>query len=212
MKTTTFTAAVCIILLIGCATTPYKMIEIGGYAFYYEGKTYQIESITPKTSEGYNYLTQHVGNQLVMRAIDKEQDGMLDQVLTGKIGIEEANQIYSKGITMGQAKGKIKGRNFTRSYTTSDILHNYTLKTYILAVGEIYNQFTVEKRETTEENAVWVDKDADGNLNTLQTGLNDIERYQMMYKRILDLGIARGKIVETNGKFQVAMIQYTINA
>ncbi len=202
-----FTTAACAILLIGCATTQYKKLEIGGYTFYYEGKTYQIESMTPKTSEGYNYLTQRVGNQMVMRAIDKEQDGVLDQILTGEITIEEANQIYSMGIAMGQTKGKVKGRNFTRSYTTSDILHNYTLKTYILAVGEIYNQFSVEKKETAEENAVWVDDGADGSLNTLQKGQNDIERFQIMYKRILDQGMARGKIVQTNGTFQVAMMK-----
>jgi len=126
-------------IIMGCATT-HKNVEIGGYSFTLEGKKYYIQSITPPSKEGYNILIQKGGEKTLFKAIDKEQDGVLDKVLIGNIPLKKAREIYRKGIAVGRTGGHVKKRSFERAYKTSDMLNNYILKTYILALGEIYNK------------------------------------------------------------------------
>lgn len=191
-------------ILLGCGSTRQK-VEVGRYSFNYEGKTYDIESLTPKSQEGYNFLILKENDKLLLRAIDKEQDGILDKMLSGDISLEKANEIYRQGILLGRTRGQVRKRNFTRLYTTSDNLNNYVLKTYILAVGEVYNRLTISSKILSEEETVVLDLDADGNLNKIEKGSDDLLHYQNIYKRILNQGMAQGRVVITEGMYQVAL-------
>ena len=72
----------------------YVGSRVGGFSYNYEGKMYSIESLTPESREGYNYLIQKENDKLVLRAIDKEQDGILDKLLVGNISLEGGHQSF----------------------------------------------------------------------------------------------------------------------
>ena len=127
-----------IVIITGCSATRQN-IAVSRYTFNFEGKMYVIESMTPDKTEGYNVLLHKVDEKMVMRAIDKEQDGRLDSIMKGTISLDDADRIYNAGIAMGRAKGQVKKRDFTRVYRTSDLMNDYVLKTYILTIGEEYN-------------------------------------------------------------------------
>ncbi|MFH1940697.1 MAG: hypothetical protein ABIL68_01235 [bacterium] len=191
-------------LIIGCGATR-PVVEVGGYTFEYEGKTYRIESLTPKSHEGYNYLILREEKKVVLRAIDKEQDGLLDEVITGNVTLEKAQAIYTKGITLASTQGHVNKRNLTRVYKMSDVMNDYVLETHILAVGEVYNRFSVQKRVSSREYIIALDRGANGDINEMDKELNNLSQYQDLYTKVLSRGLADGKIVMTEGMYQVVM-------
>jgi len=193
------------IIIMGCVTT-HKNVEIGGYSFTLGDKTYYIQSITPRTKEGYNILIQKEGKKTVFKGIDKEQDGILDKVLIGNISLEKAREIYKKGIELGRTGGHVKKRTFERTYSTSDMLNNYILRTYILALGEVYNKLSIIKKQTTIVEAIVVDLGANGNLNKIEKGTENLKDYQKLYNKVLERGVREGKIIQTkDGMYKVLM-------
>ncbi len=160
-------------------------VEVGGFAFHYDGLEYRIESITPNYSEGYNILTRREGDQLVLKAIDKEQDGRLDEVVTGNLALEIAQAIYREGILEGERRGYIKTRTFAREYRTFDTLNDYILATYVLATGEVYNKFSVIKKALVKSSwDVVIDQESDGTIDKIETGRELLSYYQTLYEKV----------------------------
>lgn len=180
-----------------------NIVEVGGYAFEYENKTYRIQSVTPTLSEGYNFLTLRDGETLVFKAIDKEQDGILDEVQIGNLTLSQANMIYNVGITEGERRGYIKKRTFAREYQFSDVSRNYVLATYILANGEIYNKLTITDRSGFKSTIVVLDTDADGKLDEVSEGTETLGEYQKIYQNVLDKGVQANRIHKMNGHMVV---------
>ncbi len=191
-------------IMIGCGVTRPPM-NTSGISFEYEGKAYRIESMTPQDKEGYNALVQKDGKKVILRAIDKEQDGILDQVVQGEMSLAEADNIYQHGIAAAKNNGNYKKRHFSRIYRTSDLIHDYMLRTYILAVGETYNMFSVQNKKSQKIETVVLDLAADGSLNKSETGDENVMSYQKLYQEILDKGLKEGKIVKNDEMYLVAM-------
>lgn len=189
-------------LALACAKHG-NIVEIGGYTFDYKGKTYRIQSITPTISEGYNFLTLRDGETLVLKAVDKEQDGILDEVQVGDLSLDQANFIYNIGITEGERRGYIKKRTFAREYQFSDVERNYVLATYILAMGEIYNKLTINDRTGFRSSAVVLDTDADGKLDEVAEGTETLGFYQRIYQNVLEKGINANRIHKMSGHMVV---------
>lgn len=180
-----------------------NIVEIGGYAFHYEGQEYRIQSVTPTLSEGYNVLSRREDEKLVFKAIDKEQDGVLDEVMVGNLMLDEADAIYKEGLAEGERRGYIKMRTFAREYIYKDDLRNYMLATYVLAMGDIYNKLTIVDRSVFKTRVVVIDRDADGILDEVEEGSETLGTYQKMYILVLDMGSRVNKIHKINGKFVV---------
>lgn len=205
MKIKTMIAVIIIAtIIIGCGVTR-PPINSSGISFEYEGKTYRIESMTPQDKEGYNVLVQRDGKKISLRAIDKEQDGILDQVVQGEMSLAEADIIYQNGIAAAKSNGNYKKRDFSRVYRTSDLLNDYMLKTYILAVGETYNTLSVQNKRSQKIETVVLDLAADGSLNKSEKGDENVTSYQTIYQKILDKGLKEGKIVKNDEMYLVAM-------
>ena len=204
----TIKSLLCIILIItvimGCGATRAP-IKSKGFSFQYEGTTYHIESMTPPKKEGYNMLVHKEGNQIMLRAIDKEQDGMIDEVVQGNISLKEADAIYKKGIATAKVSGNFKKRKYLRAYRTSDLLNDYELSTFILTVGDTYNRLAIVNKKTLDEETVVVDLTADGHLNKMEKGSENVAYYQKLYQKILDQGLKEGRIIKTDGMYQVAL-------
>ena len=191
-------------IIMGCGVTR-PPINTSGISFDYEGKTYRIESMTPQFKEGYNVLVLKEGNKTFLRAIDKEQDGLLDKVVQGKLTLAQADEIYRYGIAEAKHRGNYRKRDFARVYRTSDVMNDYVLRTYVLAVGETYNLFSVQNKNTQEFKSVVLDLAADGSLNEAEKGAENMEYYQKLYQEILDQGLKEGKILKTDEMYLVAL-------
>jgi hypothetical protein len=196
MKRALKTMAFLTILTAGCRTFGPK-VEIGGYGFSYEGREYRIESVTPSYSEGYNILSLRDGDNLVLKGIDKEQDGQLDELLVGRISLDEARKIYREGILEGERRGYLRKRTFAREYKTTDSINDYILATYILATGEVYNKLTINRKHSFGDSVTVFDQDADGQLDRIESGFESLSTYQKYYDEVLDRGLKDRKIVKS---------------
>ena len=166
------------------------------------GTEYLIMSFSPKDTEGYNLLIREENNKIIIKCIDRQQDGIIDEVVEGNISIDEANIIYSKAIQMAESKGSVKKKYFERYYRMTAKDHYYEIQTYILASGERYNIFTVVEK-TTNNTFNIVDENADGLLDTFQTGGGEIKIYQQLYEMVIQEGIKDKRIHFENGIYQV---------
>ena len=178
-------------------------IEVGGYDFMYKGVMYTIESVTPNFLEGYNLLTRREGERIVLRGIDKEQDGVLDEVAIGNLSLEEAAVIYDQGIKAGEERGYVKTRSFTREFITRIGNDQMVLATYLLALGDIYNKLQIVNERG--ERAVAVDMGSDGRLDRVEMGDLDLERFQTFYEAVLTKGLNLQKIKDDEGLYIVVL-------
>ncbi len=193
-----------LLILMNCRTTR-STIELGRYTFNYNNLTYQIDSVTPSNMEGYNILSRLENEHIVFKAIDKEQNGMINEVLIGTLSLEEANAIYQFGIKEGERLGYIKKKTFAREYRTYDELNNYLLATYILAVGDVYNKLRISSRQLISGETVVIDLNADGKLDEVEKGDMGLNFYQKLYDKVLDRGIKEMKIEKKNGIYIVIL-------
>jgi len=161
--------------------------------------------MTPGNKEGYNLLLRKDGNRILLRAIDKEQDGKIDKVVQGDVSTEEANAIYQRGITSAKASRNFQMRKFPNAYKTSDLFNNYELRTFILTIGETYNRLSIVNRETLDEETILLDLMADGSLNKLEKGSETMIYYQNLYNKILDQGVKEGQVIKGDGIYRVAL-------
>ena len=190
------------VLWIACKTSQ-PVIRLGGYSFEFEGKNYRIESVTPNYVEGYNIITRRDGDILLFRAIDKEQDGILDELTVGDMSLEQAQKIYQAGILEGEERGYIRKRTFAREYRTSIGGDRFILATYILILGDIYNKlFYYEIMRGVEVEIL--DLQADGIIDRVENGNKDLGIYQTIYREIIDRGLRYGHVQLTNGQYIVA--------
>jgi hypothetical protein len=190
------------LLLCGCRPRG-PVIEFGGYMFHYMGKEYRIESVTPDYMEGYNVLTRRVKDELVLKALDKDQDGTLDEIVAGDVTFEEAGRIYGEGLKEGERRHLIRTRPMTREYRTSDALSNCVLTTYVLALGDIYNKLTVVQFQNFQNPTVLVDSNADGNLDLVEKGPGTAALFQPLYQQVIDKAKHENKLIVSGNKFIV---------
>jgi hypothetical protein len=170
--------------------------------FNYGGEEYKIISYSTEDTEGYNYLIKEENDNVIIKCIDQQQDGVIDEVITGNISLDEANTIYSDVITMAEIKGSVKKKYFKRYYGTTVNDYYYDIKTYILASGQQYNIFSV-MNYTTNSTVTLEDEKADGRLDNFQNGNGKLEEYQRLYKMVIQKGLEDKKIKFEDGSYQV---------
>jgi len=202
MKHARTAAAILAVWIAGCRTSGPR-VEIGGYGFNYGGKEYRIESVTPSYSEGYNILSQRDGDKLLVKGIDKEQDGQLDELMVGRISLDEARNIYREGILEGERRGYLRKRTFAREYKTADPLNDFVLATYILATGEVYNKLTISNKQIFGDPSVIFDTEADGQIDRIERGFDSLSSYQKLYDNVLERGLKDRRIVKSGKRFIV---------
>lgn len=187
-------------IALGCASRQ-SGVQLGGMQFVFEGEQYVIRSYTPPTLEGYNILTLIRNGEVIFRAIDKEQDGVLDEVIEGEIDLETAREIYARGIRDAHEKGKVRSRSLAREFILAVDFRTYRMTTYMLALGDIYNRLVITNIDN--EQAVVVDYDANGKLDTVEEGDRDLKYYQGLYRIVLNYGMKNGDIIKTDNRFLV---------
>jgi len=189
------------IYFITCRSTRPE-IKLGGYSFEFQGKNYNIEGVTPDNVEGYNIITRREGDTLVFRAIDKEQDGTIDELSVGNMTMDQVQLIYQTGIDEGEKKGFIKKRALSREYRTSIGGDRFILTTHILALGDTYNKLSYYEIMQGRE-VEMIDLEADGIVDRINKGNKDLGYYQKIYRNIIDRGLKYGNLQQINGKYIV---------
>lgn len=188
-------------LFASCSSTrelPQKAL----FPFEYEDEAYQIISITSPDGEGMNFLIKVHNDTSVFRTLDQDQDGIIELVQYGPVGLEEANLIYHFGIRKAIDDGKFKSRGGERIFKYSEDQHLLTIQTFGIYTDLLYNKFTI--RHSQDKTAkTFIDVDADGILDHAEIRDLDVQTYQPFYQKILDQGIKEGLIELKFEKFIV---------
>jgi|AntRauTorcE11897_2_1112592.scaffolds.fasta_scaffold00005_165 hypothetical protein len=181
-----------LLLLLSCSTSK-ELPSRTEFKFTYQDIPFEIISISAPTGEGYNYLVQLVQNESVFRSMDTDQDGYIDLVQYGEFSLEEANDIYIYGIQEAMNQQKFKAKNSLRIFTFKDDSAKYTLQTFGNYKDLLYNEFTILHLESGLEE-VFQDRDADGELDTINKSERTISEVQETYHRIIEIGKAEKRI------------------
>jgi hypothetical protein len=190
------------LLITGCAAGR-RVIEVGGYDFDFEGQTYRIDSVNPRSEVGYNLLTRREGDESVVLGLDYDQDGSLDGVVEGQVPLERARQIYIAGIVEGQRLGRVRSKVQTEEFRIVINDFTYIVTTYKLALGTVFNKLTIMTAYYAPEVAVILDLEADGRLDTIEKGDQMLSYYQGLYEQVLDRGMRLGRVERIEGIYQV---------
>ena len=180
-------------LTVGCSSTK-PQAKISKYDFKYEGEDYTIESIEHQNKEGYNVILKMNSANISIKAIDKEQDGVIDNVIFGNITLDRANLIYQNALSTASKSGDVKKRNFTRHFVIEDSVNRYILETYILSLGDTYNKLIIESLLIKSSKDIVLDNGANGTLDEIIDGTNTMQFYQKIYNRVLSNGTKANKI------------------
>jgi len=192
-----------VLLLIGCAAQ--NKMRYGIYNFTHDGEQYQIESYTPPVGTGNNFLVLKKDNEVIIKAIDKGQNGYIDKILAGNISLSEAREIYTLGLQKCSQSGKIEKKFSEKSYRSEDISSEYFLATYNMDSEDIYNKFTIIRKLHMNRNKeyIFIDHLADGSLNEVIGANINIDRYQDTYDKFLKKGVKSGRINKEGDKYIV---------
>jgi len=184
--------------LTHCASSSHSQEEYTSILkFYSGGNEYTIMSFLSDDAVGYNILMREENDKVIIKSIDKQQDGELDEVLEGDISLAEASKIYADGLAAAKEKGMLTERNFERFYNFSDKTYDYEIRTYILVQGDNYNLFAV-KEKAFNNIIIIVDEKADGSLDDFQQGSGDIIKFQALYEEVLRQGIVSNRVVNVD--------------
>ena len=193
-----FLILVSIIGLTHCASSSHTQGDYSSILkFYSGGNEYTIMSFLSADAIGYNVLMLEENNKIIIKGIDKQQDGELDEVQQGDISLADANKIYADGLAAAKELGMLTEKTFQRFYNFSDRIYDYEIRTYILAHGDNYNLFAAKKK-TSNEVIIIIDEKADGKLDNFQQGSGDIINFQALYKEVLRQGIVSKRVVNTD--------------
>lgn len=192
-----------IIGLTHCASSSHTQGDYSSIIkFYSGGNEYTIMSFLSTDAIGYNVLMREENNKIIIKGIDKQQDGELDEVQEGDISLADANKIYADGLAAAKELGMLTEKNFQRFYNFSDRIYDYEIRTYILAHGDNYNLFAAKKK-TRNDIIIIIDEKADGKLDNFQQGSGDIINFQALYEEVLQHGIVSKRVVNTDKVYLV---------
>jgi hypothetical protein len=184
--------------LTHCASSSHTQGDYSSIIKFYSGGTeYTIMSFLSTDAIGYNVLMREENNKVIIKGIDKQQDGKLDEVQEGDISLAEANKIYADGLATAKEMGMLRQKDFERYYNFSDRIYDYEIRTYILADGDNYNLFAVRKK-TGNDIIIIIDEKADGLLDNFQQGSGDIIKFQALYEEVLQQGIVNHRVINAD--------------
>ena len=190
--------------LTHCASSPQTQEDYSSILkFDSGGNEYTIMSYLSSDATGYNIFLREENDNLIIKSIDKQQNGMLDEVLEGDILLADANKIYADGLAVAEEKGMLTKRDFERYYNFSDKIYEYEIRTYILVQGDNYNLFAARKK-TGNNITIIIDEKADGLLDDFEQGSGDIIKFQALYEEVLRQGIINRRVVNADKVYLVA--------
>ena len=188
-----------IIFLSGCSM--FRSQEAGSlFLFEYQGKMYEIAGHTNEMGESANFLTHREGKKVMFRAIDHNRAGIIDQVLSGSIGVLDANKIYQAGIQIAMEEDLFKNIKRNRTYESRYGDYQLVVETYLKRNNEYHNRFLVFTLNWDLKGIYW-DDDSDGLIDRSESGEVNLETARDLYSIILNEAGEDDQLIETeNGQ------------
>jgi hypothetical protein len=201
---TTLNAVVLILALAiaGCASTSVPAGKTA-YSFPCESDSCEIVGTGTPSTGGANFLVRRSGDRVILRAVDVDQDGTLDEVLQGQVSLQEANRLYSEGISAAMARGKCRTVNPLPTYSLTTDEGRYVVQGISAGDGDPFNRFFVTESSVPPRVLQFLDQGADGTLDVSEVGRVDPAGYQDVYRLVLEAGIVEGTIVLDRGRYIV---------
>lgn len=161
---------------------------------------YEIAGYTNGMGESANYLIHRKGKNTVFRAIDHNRAGIIDQVMSGSIGVLEANEIYQAGIQIAMEEDLFKNIKRNRTYESKYGDYRLIVETYVKRNNEFHNRFLLFTLNWELKGIYW-DDDSDGLIDRSESGEVNLETAQNLYSIILDEAGDDDLLIETeNGQ------------
>ncbi|MEN8192251.1 MAG: hypothetical protein ABFS12_05510 [Bacteroidota bacterium] len=191
-----------LLLLIGC-TASEKQMQVAQFKFEYEGNHYLIRSLyCPNNPRSCNHL---IGDDFV--AVDLNQDRIIDEVIRGDITTNKAQIIYDYSLNLLERDNKlIKVQNNSEELKYIFKRQNFIFEitTYILEIGEPFNQFkVVDNRLGKKRISLFNDLKVDGRLDEKLSGSCLIVDAQKYYEETIEEGLIANKIVRVENTVRV---------
>src|SRR6056297_925677 len=188
-----------LIFVSGCSMFRYQ--QTGSlFLFEYQGKKYEIAGHTNERGESANYLVHREGKKIVFRAIDHNRAGVIDKVMSGSIGVLEANEIYQAGIKSAMEENLVKNIKRNRTYESKYGDYRLVVETYLKRNKEFHNRFLLFTLNWELKGIYW-DENSDGLIDRRASGEVDLETAQNLYSIILDEAEEEDQLIETeNGQ------------
>ncbi|MBK8944650.1 MAG: hypothetical protein IPM32_05180 [Ignavibacteriae bacterium] len=189
---------ICLIsyLIIGCASS--SEMRVSEFKFNYSGQNYVLRSAyCPNNPKSCNQI---IGSNFI--AADLNQDRIIDEVINGEISISTAQNIYDYCLDALEKQGKVN--QIDLGNTTFSFIENntiYEIKSFSSIKSAHFNQFSIKEKFKIIEYkiSVFVDNNADGNLDETLKGNITISEAQEKYKTIIEKGLKMNKLSKING-------------
>jgi hypothetical protein len=171
------------------------------FVFSHEGQDYEIISTVVASNGGHNYLTRRDDGELVFSAKDVDQDGTLDMVIVGDVGLSDANVVYVAGIDQARRTGRYREQTGARTFEYKSLGYTYVIQSFQRDSGEWYNTFL--HFDVDGHEVLCVDTDADGILDSISRGTDNLQQSQDFYQVVLQEGLRRSRIEIRNDSYEV---------
>ncbi|MBX2820444.1 MAG: hypothetical protein KTR29_12205 [Rhodothermaceae bacterium] len=189
---------------LGCASTS-SQDEMNTFSFMYDNQEYSIVSIKIPPDDPTNYLLLREQNTFILRARDNNLDGVLDTLLVGNVSLDQANEIYSHGLSQAINKGRYNRYEPSRIYALQVEEGSHAIQSYEQPIGTWNNRFIIYNSDNEIEVSIR-DQKADGTLDHIEKGQQDLQSSQPLYDNLLEAGIQQGRIANVNGVFVVSKL------
>ncbi|VAX15972.1 hypothetical protein MNBD_IGNAVI01-883 [hydrothermal vent metagenome] len=200
-----FFSIIFILLFSLSCSSSEQNLQVSGFRFTYDGNKYFIRSINncPDNTQSCNYLIAQN-----FKAVDLNQDRVIDKIIRGDVTIHEAQKIYSYALNLLEKQNKLSVMNkedekfqytITRPYIVFQITSFQTGK------DNLFNQFRiVQKRgDSKQDISLFNDLKADGNLDERLKGNFSIDNAQKYYKETIDEGVRANRIIAADSLIRV---------
>lgn len=200
-KSAIFIGVLSISMLWGCASTKPEL-HASQYRFSYNDEAYRLRSISSEDkTESYNEL---IGTTFV--AIDFDQDRLIDHIQLGEVSLNEAQKIYEYGLEMLSKENRLQWRiPEINRYVYENCDSHLEIISFRPANAQPFNEFKIvgKNQIISPQTTVFVDQNADGNLDEVLKGTVKPEEAQSHYTEAIEAGLQRGALIKINGAILV---------
>lgn len=182
------------VFLTSCGS---NKLQISEYNFVYNGNSYVVRSsYCQNNPKSCNHL---IGDNFI--AVDLNQDRIMDKVTKGNISLLQVQEIYEYCLKQLEEKGKLTEIDKKNNeFIFEEENFSYIIKSFSTTENS-FNEFTITNGNRDLKKQIvsmFVDYNADGNLDEFLKGGILLEDAQQMYNRIIEKGIELGKLHKVN--------------
>lgn len=184
----------CLLQFFSCAPAPQQS-KRALYQFQYQGESYHILSIS--SSDVSLAVNRLVGENSI--AVDYDQDGFIDKILTGKKNLLESQKIYSFALQQLASKNRLREAKVEMPlYRYTDPVNICEIKSFQRRNEDAFNEIKVIRNAPgLLQVSIGIDRMANGAVDEISAGRMTLKEMQTLYTRVVRAGLAHKKLIKT---------------